>query len=212
MKLTKFDHACFTVEKEGSILVVDPGNLTANLVRQRNVAGIIITHEHADHFDPRIVTAILDENPEAVIYTTADVAPQLSIYDVHTPRAGERHSVGPFTVRFFGGEHATIHTNVATPNNIAVMIDESLYYPGDSFTLPDHTVKALLLPVAAPWMKIAEAIDFAARIRPGLVIPTHDAILSQNGIDIVDSLLQTQTALYGGQYQRLTQSIEVESA
>ena len=25
MKLTKYEHACFTVEKDGKLLVVDPG-------------------------------------------------------------------------------------------------------------------------------------------------------------------------------------------
>lgn len=212
MKLSKFEHACFTVEKETQIVVVDPGNLTSNLVRQRNVAAVIITHNHPDHFDPRIVTAIMDENPEAAIFTTADVAPQLAMYSVHVPRPGEQRTAGSFTFRFFGGKHATIHDSIEVIDNIGVLIDEALYYPGDSFAPLDRTVAALLLPIAAPWMKIADAIDFAAQLRPGTVVPTHDAILSSDGRAIVDGIMQRQTALYGGQYVRLNQPMDIPSA
>ena len=210
MKLSKYDHACFTVEKEGSTIVVDPGNLTANLVRQRSVVGIVITHEHADHFDSRIITAILDENPEAQIFSTATVVPQLAMYDVHVPAIGEKRTVGPFTLQFFGGHHAVIHESIAQIENYGLLIDETLYYPGDSFALP-ATLRPphILVPVAAPWLKIAETIDFLRALRPAVAYPTHDGILSQDGKTIVDGLLAQQTALYGGQYQRIAQPVDL---
>lgn len=210
MKLYKFEHACFVVEKEDYVIVVDPGNLTSNLIRQKNVSAIVITHNHPDHFDSRIVTAILDENPEAEIFTTADVAPQLAMYTVHVPRPGERRGVGPFTLRFFGGKHAVIHSNIEVIDNIGVLIDEALYYPGDSFAPLDRTVSTLLLPVAAPWLKITEAIDFTGSTRAGTVIPTHDAILNDSGRAIIDGILQRQVAMYGGIYQRIDHRTPLE--
>ena len=38
-------------------------------------------------------------------------------------------------------------------------------------------VEILALPVAAPWMRSAEAVDYAAELKPRVCIPVHDAIL-----------------------------------
>ena len=60
MKLTKYEHACFTVEDtSGNVLVVDPGSFSKNFVVPNNVVGIVITHEHADHFNTDILTCNL---------------------------------------------------------------------------------------------------------------------------------------------------------
>ena len=57
MKLTKYEHACFTLEKDGKMLVVDPGTFTTKLDPPENVVGIVITHEHSDHFDVNALSA-----------------------------------------------------------------------------------------------------------------------------------------------------------
>lgn len=38
-------------------------------------------------------------------------------------------------------------------------------------------VEILALPVTAPWMRSAEAVDYAAELKPQICIPVHDAIL-----------------------------------
>jgi len=38
-------------------------------------------------------------------------------------------------------------------------------------------VEILALPVAGPWMKISEAIDYALEIKPKVVFPVHDGAL-----------------------------------
>ncbi len=38
-------------------------------------------------------------------------------------------------------------------------------------------VEILALPVSAPWMRSAEAVDYAAELKPKICIPVHDAIL-----------------------------------
>ena len=209
MKLTKFDHACFVVEKEDRSIIVDPGNLTPNLQRLSPVEAIIITHQHADHFDPQLVRAILNDHPMAQIYTTADVAPALSEYNIHIARPDEHRTAGPFSLRFYGELHARIHDGIEPISNIGVLIDEQIYYPGDALTIPDHTVTTLLLPVAAPWIKISESLAFAGDIRAPFVIPTHDAILTPAGKQIIDGLAQDYLGPRNITYRRLTQPIEI---
>ena len=39
----------------------------------------------------------------------------------------------------------------------------------------------MALPLAGPWMKLSEAIDYALKIQPGSVFPVHDMILNDLG-------------------------------
>jgi hypothetical protein len=64
----------------------------------------------------------------------------------------------------------------------------------------------LLLPVSAPWMKTAEAIDFARAVAPRQALAIHEAILSDVGLGIVDNLFAN---LSRTQFQRLPVGGEV---
>lgn len=210
MKLTKYEHACFAVEKDGKLLVVDPGVFTTDLESPENVSAIVVTHEHPDHFDPAALGALIAHNPDAIILAHENITRQLGdTLPNRAVTAGESHNIGPFTVEFFGGEHAIIHSSISPIANLGVMINDSIYYPGDSFTLPQRPVAVLALPVSAPWMKISEAMDYIGDVKATLVLPTHDAILSQAGKDVVDRMLSSYMEKYSGTYRRLTEIIEI---
>jgi L-ascorbate metabolism protein UlaG (beta-lactamase superfamily) len=83
------------------------------------------------------------------------------------------------------------------------VIDGLVFHPGDAFTLPERPVDVLLLPVSAPWSKIAEVIDFARAVKPRLAVPIHDAILSDVGLALVDRVLGEQGPGIGAIYRRL---------
>ena len=209
MILTKHQHACFTLEKEGKLLVVDPGELTQDLGAPENVVGIVITHAHADHFDASALGALIAHNPLAIIYAHEAVTAQLGdTLPTQVVRAGETIDVSPFSVTFYGGTHAPIHPDIPVVANLGLFVDELLYYPGDSFITPGRPVAALALPVSAPWLKIADAIDFARDINAGLVFPTHDAILSEAGKAIVDRVISAQ--IPDSRYARLYEPVEVQ--
>lgn len=212
MLLTKYEHACFTLEKDNKVLVVDPGGWTTNLGPLENVAAIVITHEHADHFDPSTLDAIISRSPNAVIYTHQNITSQLGEPFMTTPvTAGDTVTIAPFTLEFFGGNHAVIHESFEPVANLGVMINNTVYYPGDSFVAPGVPVPVLALPVTAPWMKISEAIDFVNEVKPARVFPTHDIIASTQGKHLADRMIPAFVEAYGGTYQRLIEPIEVDS-
>ena len=97
MKLTKYEHACLILEKAGSTLVIDPGSFTMPLADLDNVVGIVITHEHADHWTPEQLARLLDRNPEARILGPAGVAAAATEATVEVVAAGDEVEVGPFT-------------------------------------------------------------------------------------------------------------------
>ncbi len=209
MKLTKYAHACFTLEKEGKVLIVDPGGFSDDFVIPENVVAIVITHQHPDHFDQSRIAEIVSKNDQALVLGPADVIDQAEIENKQVVQPGDRITVGPFNLEFFGGTHALIHESLPRIQNIGVLINELVYYPGDSFEIPHKPIDVLAIPATAPWMKIGEAMDFLTAIKPRLVFPTHDAIASGKGKALVDRMLGGVASENNIDYVRLASPIEI---
>lgn len=212
MKLDKFAHACFTVTVDGQTLVVDPGNLTDDFVMPASVVGVVITHQHPDHHDATLLGEILRQFPVAVLTTDdtiIELEPDNSDSIVQAVVPGDIVETGPFSLEFFGGEHARIDQSIAPIHNVGVMINNLVYYPGDSFADPLRPVKILALPVSAPWMKLSESLQFLRTVKPERVFPTHDAILSEAGQAIVDRLAGAVTKEGGAIYERLADTLDI---
>jgi L-ascorbate metabolism protein UlaG (beta-lactamase superfamily) len=210
MELVKYEHACFTVEKDGQLLVVDPGNFSGDFIAPADVVAVVFTHEHADHFDRDQLASIIDKNPDAIIVAHPSITNQIEVFQTRSINAGDRITIGPFDLEFFGGEHALIHAGIPAIANLGVMVNDLLYYPGDSFALPsDRSVDTLAIPAAAPWMKMSEAMDYLAAVRPRFAFPTHDAILSSEGQALADRLLGIVAEQNNIDYRRLDGPIQI---
>ena len=207
MKLTKYEHACVVLEENGKKLVIDPGSYAESLPELDHVVAVVVTHQHGDHLDEARLKMIMDKNPEAQIFTTADTAEKLMDYTTHIVHNGDELSVGPFRLRFFGELHAEVHRTIPRPQNVAVLVNDTLYFPGDSFTLPNVPVQALLAPASGPWLKLGETVDFIEAVKPVMAIPTHDGFYSKDARAFAASWLQgfcekfnvTITALEAGE-------------
>lgn len=134
MKITKFEHACFVVEQDNQSLIVDPGGFTTDLIVPDNVVGIVVTHEHADHMDSDRLREIIDRNPDAIIVAHSDITAQLGEFKTQAVVPNEGIKLGGFELEFFGGEHAVIFENQPIIANLGVLINQKLYYPGDSLS------------------------------------------------------------------------------
>jgi L-ascorbate metabolism protein UlaG (beta-lactamase superfamily) len=206
MNLTKYEHACLTLEKDDQLLVIDPGAYTTDFIAPEHVVGIVLTHNHPDHYDHELVTMIMDRNPEAVIIAHPSITHDIEAWPSHAVEAGDQFEIGPFGLEFFGGEHATISPDRPSIANLGVLVDDLFYYPGDSFTVPDErAVDTLALPVAAPWLKASETLAFLSAIQPRLAFPTHDAILSPIGKELIDDMVGSLAESSDIIYRRITE-------
>jgi len=181
MKLTKFDHSCIVVEKDGRKIVCDPVEFTTPLPELVNVAAIIITHKHGDHLQPERISAILDRNPEAQILTVADAVDEFN--QATAVKAGDNINIGGLELKFFGKDHGEIVAGEVPCGNIGVIIDGAVVNPGDSFDLPENVEQpaVLLVPSVAPWCKLSESMAYIEAARPKIVLPVHNALLSEFG-------------------------------
>jgi L-ascorbate metabolism protein UlaG (beta-lactamase superfamily) len=209
MKLTKYEHACFTVEKDDQMLVVDPGGFSSDFMPPEQIIGIVITHAHGDHLDHDRLAMIIDKNPDAIVIGPEAAISSIEVFSTRVVNTGDHLTVGPFDLAFFGGEHAVIHKDIPLVANLGVMINDLLYYPGDSLTLPDVSIDTLAVPAAAPWLKLSEAMDFLVAAHPRLAFPTHDAILSQVGKEMIDRILGGVASNNGIEYKRLEAPLEI---
>ena len=186
MRLTKYTHACVRLQDGDRQLVIDPGIWSEGTALE-GVSHVLITHEHADHVDVDKLAAAQLANADLKVYAHADVAAQLEKLGdaVVTVASGDEFDAGGFPVRVVGGAHAEIYDGLPGCANIGFVVD-GVYHPGDSLFVPDVPVTTLLVPTNAPWLKLAEGIDFVRAVGPARAHSIHDAMLSEKGEQILD--------------------------
>jgi len=212
MLLTKLGHACVRLEKDQARLVIDPG-IWAGPDVLAGAAAVLITHEHPDHLDPVLVRAALDRDPALQLWTNAAVAAQFDGLGgrVHAVGHGDAFTVAGFDVLVHGHDHAIVHPDLPVVPNVGFAVDGIVFHPGDSFTLPQQQVEALLLPISAPWLKASEVFDYARAVQPRISYAIHDEVLNANGIALIEQLAGRLLGGGGeGGYLRLEPGASVE--
>jgi len=202
MKVTKYEHATLLVSIGDDNLIIDPG-MFLSLADFSRVLAVVITHEHGDHWTSDQLTRILEKSPDATIYGPAGVAKAAAAFDVVEVKAGDTVEAGPFTLTFFGEKHAVIHESIPVPDNVGVLINDELYYPGDSYTIPDAVVGTLATPIGAPWLKIGDAMDFVLAVKPARAFYAHDMTLSVAGKGMHIERLKWATEQGEGEFHAL---------
>lgn len=203
MRVTKLEHAALVVEHSGNRLFIDPGKFTTPITEAAGALAVVVTHQHDDHWTPEQIGRIRDRNPEARVFGPEGMATAAARAGVDVERVapGDEIEVGPFRLRFFGGRHAVIHSSIPVIDNVGVLVNDSLYYAGDSFAVPEGVeVGALAAPAGAPWMKIAESMDYVMAVKPRRAFPTHEMVLSRAGKDLSNARLAWATEQGGGEY------------
>ncbi|WP_424211126.1 MBL fold metallo-hydrolase [Streptomyces sp. BI20] len=196
MKIVKQSHSCVRLEKDGRVLVVDPGAFSeADAGLGADV--LLVTHEHPDHFEEGRLRAALDARPGTELWTLGAVAEKLAAAypgRVHRVGHGDAFTAAGFDVRVYGELHAVIHPDLPRVGNVGYLV-EGVFHPGDALTVPDAPVDTLLLPVHAPWSRVSDVIDYVREVGPRRAVDVHDAYLSDLARPIYDGLL---TNLGGG--------------
>jgi L-ascorbate metabolism protein UlaG (beta-lactamase superfamily) len=213
MKITKLEHACLDIGSDEDRLIIDPGAFAASLVDLSGITAVVITHVHQDHFDEEKVKRILAQNPDVQIFTTQQVADKLSSPLVTAAVTGKQYVAGAFSLEFFGGRHDYIYDELQIPQdqNYGVLINDTLYYPGDSFSPCPKPHTVLAVPSSAPWMKLEEARAFMEADSATTVFPTHYGYVNEAGMSLTNNLLSMRAEAAGKTYAFLKpgESLEV---
>ncbi|MCR6030030.1 MBL fold metallo-hydrolase [Nocardioides sp. zg-579] len=213
MRITKLGHACVRIEHEGTTIVLDPGAFT-DPDAVDGADAVLVTHEHADHY---VAETLL--RADAPVYTIEGVAahvradaPDLA-ERLHVVAPGEDFTIGPIAVRAVGELHAVIHPELPRITNSGYLLDlggHKVFHPGDALTGPGEPIDLLLLPVSAPWLKAAEAIDFAREVGAPRNLAIHDRIYSETGLGVIGGHLDRFLEPTGQVYTRLADGQDLQ--
>lgn len=204
MNIKKIGHCCLLIKTdatgpEGQPLTVltDPGMFSTAQNELTGIDIVLITHEHADHLHIESLDQVLKNNPQAIVITNSAVSKILNEKGVasgHEILEGTASMMtGGLHIQACDGKHEEIFEEIGQVQNTGYLIGGRLFYPGDSFAVPNFLseagqnglnqsgekvpVEILALPVAGPWCKVSDAIRYALAVAPKYVIPVHDGQL-----------------------------------
>ncbi len=201
MKITKLEHSGIIIEKEDKQIIFDPVEFKEKIPELKNVVAIVITHKHGDHLQLEVIARIRSDFPLARIFTTSDAT--ALIENVTLVKNGDSYNVDGFELDFFGKDHADIIPGQVPCENIGVVIDNKIVNPGDSFDIPNINAEVLFVAISAPWLKIAESMDYVKKAKPKTVIPVHNALLSELGELVNGNWMKEACKVVGAEYLEL---------
>ena len=208
MELIKYGHACVVLRDGDRRLVLDPGAFTEPAALD-GASAVLVTHEHPDHFVPDRLRAAMDADPALEVWTNKSVAAQLEGLGsrVHVVGHGDAVTAAGFDVHVHGELHAQIHPEIPRIPNVGFLVEGLVFHPGDALTVPERPVETLMVPVMAPWNKIAEVIDYVREVGPQRAFDVHDALLTDLARPIYDGHIGR---LGGTDHQRLAPGASAE--
>jgi L-ascorbate metabolism protein UlaG (beta-lactamase superfamily) len=204
MEIRKHEHAFLELSQKGQTLLVDPGLYSEVLPELKEVVGVVYTHLHDDHSFLPHAQQIVKLFPNAQLFGTAEVRVKFEGLAVTAVHHGDHHEVGNFQLDFFGDLHQEIHRSIPLVQNVGVLVNSTLYYPGDSYTICDYPVEVLACPSSAPWLRVGDLIDFLEIQKPKRAFPTHNALLSEAGHALQNNRIREFVEKHGGEFEYLT--------
>lgn len=217
MRGFRLSHAGLVLEHEGHALFIDPGSFTteAELAAAiaavstgstgstgSTIAGVVITHEHGDHWSAAHLAAIRAAAPGAGIFTTRATAEALAaagIPDAVVVHEGDSAEAGGFSLDFYGHRHEVLHASIPVIDNIGVRVNGALAYGGDSLARPPFRADILGVPIGSPWSTIGDVMDFVLANAPRRAYLTHDGMLSAPGLALFEQRVREALSATGGE-------------
>lgn len=183
MKITRLAQSTILIEDEGRRLAIDPGNYNfepGRLDRSEfpRVDVLIVTHEHADHFDLEAVQAICTESSPLVL-TTETVKAKMNEGGVEATvlLVDETVESNGYRITGVNAEHVVRGQVVDIFGVLVESNGKSVYHTSDT-TYLDQTpreVDVVFVPInnRGVAMDFADAARFVREVNPKVAVPVH---------------------------------------
>lgn len=179
IKLTRFTHACVYIEIGNTTFAIDPGEY-GTIPDLAKLDAVLVTHDHFDHIHHQALREAHANNPDLKIF-----GPQAFKDAIGLPATavdgGDVIDINGVRIEVVGHWQDVADLSDDPIPNVGYLIAGTVLHPGDSLQPLD--VDVLLLPVATPW---ASSVGRQKALRahpPRRIIPFHDVILNDLGVD-----------------------------
>ncbi len=184
MTITHQGHSCVRVEKDKTVILLDPGVYAFEVNGKKpeeftGIQAVCYTHEHSDHFSMEILQVLIQANPGLRIIVNSSIHAILTNAGISSEviAPGTEVIVGELKIQGWDCPHESLPQGA--PEAVGFLVDGRVLHPGDSITPSPvaQNLEVLLAPATAPWMNAMEAVEFVERMRPKIVMPIHTAVL-----------------------------------
>ena len=196
LKITFFGHGSIAFEFEGRHIYIDPVGDYADYKALSKAFGILLTHEHGDHLDPKAIKAIsarrtpptlvygnataiealghgkvMEYGDEHILYGTSDQRKTTEGVHIVTVEAVPAYNTSP--------EKQNFHPKARVHNGYILTFGGTrVYVAGDGEDTPEmlalKDIDIAFLPVNLPYTMTEEQAARAVKaIRPGIFYPYH---------------------------------------
>lgn len=174
MKVTRFPQSCLLLEKNNHKIVIDPGMHfleTHSVDELRGVEAVLYTHQHPDHYEPKIAEALLAQG--AQVFANGSTARLMGTEKVTVVNDGDSFTAAGFEVTGRELPHCLLPDGSEGPQNTGYVVDGVFFDPGDGKDINDLTVEAMALPITGPDISMLDAFNFAEKLGVKVAIPVH---------------------------------------
>ena len=175
MKVTKYPQSCLIIERDGKRLCIDPGSLVSEKYSARDLLpldAILITHDHQDHVDPKLLQDLVQGSDTPVIanQATKDLVGDLVTQVV---KDGEAFEAAGMQIVARELPHCLMVDGSPGPQNTGYVINDVFFHAGDGIELAGLTVQSAAIPIAGPDISARDVFSFIKQLGCQTVVPIH---------------------------------------
>ncbi|MEX0852994.1 MAG: MBL fold metallo-hydrolase [Bauldia sp.] len=185
-----FHHASMMVTWNGLNILIDPapafgaeGDVTAEYTAMPALSLILVTHEHGDHFNVDILTAVAGAATIVVPQAVADKMPDGLKAKARVMANGDKATVAGIEIEAAPAYNITAdrlqyHPKGRDNGYVVTLGGKRLYVAGDSEDIPEMraltNIDAAFVPMNLPYtMDVDHAADAVKAFKPAVVYPYH---------------------------------------
>jgi len=182
LKITFIGHATLMFNFKGRVIHVDPVSREADYTDMPKADLILVTHEHGDHFDTKVIKTLQKEGTQIVLTEACaeKVAGGIIMQngDVETVLGLKIEAVPAYNVVHKRSSGVPFHPKGRGNGYVVTFGDKRVYLAGDTENTPEmkrlKKIDIAFLPMNVPYTMTPEMVaDAAKAFKPKILYPYH---------------------------------------
>ena len=183
IEITLIGHGSLSILFNGKVIHIDPYTKAGDYTEARPGDLILITHEHADHFDPALLKNLV--TPESYVITSKTVAGLYDRADMYMENGDvfgwediRIEAVPAYNIRNLKENGEAYHPKGRGNGYVLTFGDFTVYIAGDTEPIPEMNdlpeIDVAFLPKNLPYtMSDEQFVEAAKIVRPDVLYPYH---------------------------------------